>query len=150
MSVPSETIHATAVAIGDRGVVIRGRSGSGKSSLALSLLTRLPDAMLVADDRVALSVDGPRLLAASPEPLAGLLEVRGLGIVRRRYVSPAAIALVVDLKPLAECPRMPEPQDLEVVLVGIVLPRLFIAIDASDAPSRILAALSLFHAKSLI
>ena len=150
MTAEAGTIHASAVAIADRGVVIRGRSGSGKSALVLSLLTLSPQAMLVADDRVLLSVEGGRLLAAPPAPLAGKLEIRGLGIVQRPCVSPVAVDLVVDLLPLAECPRLPEAHELEVALAGIVVPRVFIAIGAADAPFRVLAALSLFHNKSLI
>lgn len=150
MTADDGTIHASAVAVADRGVVIRGRSGSGKSSLVLSLLTLSPQAMLVADDRVLLSVERGRLLAAPPASLAGELEVRGLGIVQRPYVSPVAVDLVVDLLPLAECPRLPEPRELEATLAGIVVARVFIAIGAADAPFRVLAALSLFHNKSLI
>jgi serine kinase of HPr protein (carbohydrate metabolism regulator) len=150
MSAGSDTIHASAIAIDGRGVVIRGASGSGKSSLLLSLMMGTPAAVLVADDRVILSVDQGRVFAAVPEALAGQLEVRGLGIVRRPHVSPVVIDLVVDLLPLAECPRMPAPEERETALAGILVPRVFVSIGAADAPFRVRAALAAFADKSLI
>src|SRR5690606_32729552 len=71
------TIHATCVALGDTGILLRGRSGSGKSDLALRLIDG--GALLVADDRVALSLEGGRVIARPPAALAGYLEVRGVG-----------------------------------------------------------------------
>lgn len=142
MNASGETIHASVAAIGGRGVLIRGRSGSGKSSLLLALLESVPRAMLVADDRVALSVDAGRLSAAVPETIAGQMEVRGLGVVRRPHVSPVFVDLVVDLLPLEECPRMPTPAERTTVLAGVLLPRVFVSIGAPDAPFRVLAALA--------
>ncbi len=136
------TIHATAVAIRDSGILIRGPSGSGKSSLALALMaTGEPRARLVADDRVVLTAKDGTLYASSPETIAGLLEVRGLGIIRRPYVSPIAIRLVVDLVPLADAPRMPTEAEATVVLESIALPRLFVAIGSPDAALRVRVAL---------
>jgi serine kinase of HPr protein (carbohydrate metabolism regulator) len=140
MSVP-ETVHASAVRFRARGILVRGASGSGKSALVLRLLFADPRARLIADDRVALSLDGDRLMASPPESLAGLLEVRGQGIVRRPFVSPAAIHLVVDLRPLADCPRLPEPADEKVVLLGIETPRLILPIGIPDGPPRVRIAL---------
>ena len=76
------TIHASAVLIGARAVLIRGPAGSGKSQLALALLeaehrARLPFVRLVADDRVQLEAEHGRLLVRSVPALAGLIEVRG-------------------------------------------------------------------------
>ena len=69
----ADTIHASAVAVGSTGVLIRGRSGSGKSALVLGLLDRDPDATrLVADDRVILSREDDRIVAAPPPALAGM------------------------------------------------------------------------------
>lgn len=139
-----DTVHASAVLVGGRGVLIRGASGSGKSSLALALLFGgVVDATLVADDRVALAVAGGRLLASAPEPIAGLIEVRGVGIVRRPHVA-AAIDLVVDLAPLAECPRLPDDAAAAVVIAGMRLPRIFVAVGAADGATRVRAALSRF------
>lgn len=95
------TLHASCVARDGHGVLLLGGSGSGKSDLALRLLDR--GFRLVADDRVAL-VDGE---AAPPAGLAGLLEVRGLGILRVEAVFPAKLALVVDLGAPGE--RLPAP-----------------------------------------
>jgi serine kinase of HPr protein (carbohydrate metabolism regulator) len=136
MSLP-DTVHASAVTLASRGILIRGASGSGKSALVLQLLFGEPPARLVADDRVALSVEAGRLVAAVPEPLAGLLEVRGQGVVRRPFVSPAAIDLVVDLRPLAECPRLPEPADERVAIRGVDLPRLILPAGLADAALRV-------------
>ncbi len=141
----AETIHASAATIGDRGVLIRGRSGSGKSSLLLALLESVDGAMLVADDRVALSAEGNRLSAAAPAAIAGEMEVRGLGIMRRPHVSSAFVDLVVDLLPLEECPRLPTQAERTVVLEGIALPRVFVSIGAPDAPVRVRAALAALY-----
>ena len=154
MSVAADTVHASAAVVGGRGVLIRGRSGSGKSSLLLALLTTVPDAVLVADDRVALSAEAGRLSAAVPAAIAGQMEVRGLGIVQRPHVSPVLVDLVVDLLPLEECPRLPAPDERATTLVGVAVPRVFIAVGAADAPVRVLVALAEiaheFSVKSLI
>ena len=144
MTPPGETVHASVAAIGGRGVLIRGHSGSGKSSLLLALLASVPGAILVADDRVVLSLQAGRLSAAVPDQIAGQMEVRGLGIVRRPYVSPVFVDLVVDLLPLEECPRMPTPAERTISLTGVSLPRVFVSIGAPDAPFRVLAALAAF------
>lgn len=134
----AETVHASAVAIGSDGVLIRGPSGSGKSSLVLGLIDRDPaTTRLVADDRVLLAVNQGVVVAAAPATLAGRIEVRGLGIVDIAHLSSAAIRLVVDLMPAADCPRMPEPEDLETEILGVVLPRLMLPIGAIDGPVRV-------------
>ncbi len=107
-------IHATCIRIAkagkafgvpaSAGVLILGRSGSGKSDLALRLIAR--GAQLVSDDRTELSISRGRLIARAPARLVGLLEVRGLGIVKMPHAASAAIALVVELS--ASVPRMPE------------------------------------------
>src|SRR3954463_9773032 len=96
------TIHASAVLVGARAVLIQGPSGSGKSRLALALLeaaeTRtLPFARLVADDRAEIEATHGRLLVRPAPALAGLVEVRGLGIRRVPYEPVAAVGLIVDL-----------------------------------------------------
>ena len=137
-----KSVHASAVRVGDRGVLIRGASGAGKSALVLALLFGADDAVLVADDRVALSSADGRLMAAVPAPLAGLLEVRSVGIVRRPYVSPAAIDLIVDLLPLADCPRLPDEADLRAIVAGVTVRRIFVAANAADGAFRVRAALA--------
>jgi HPr kinase/phosphorylase len=142
MSLP-QTVHASAVAIGMHGILIRGPSGSGKSSLVLGLIDRDPaTTRLVADDRVHLTVASGRLVAMAPPALAGKLEVRGQGIVDIPHVSQSAIALLVDLLPADQCPRMPEPAEMEAHLMGVVLPRLMLPIGAIDAPARVRFALA--------
>lgn len=97
--------------------------------------------MLVADDRVALSVADERVVASAPDSLAGLLEVRGVGIVRLEHVTSAEIDLVVDLLPLGECPRLPDETEGHVVIEGVSLRRIFVAIGAADGAARVRATL---------
>jgi len=132
------TIHASAVTIGPHGVLIRGASGSGKSSLVLGLLDRDPGTTrLVADDRVSLAVEGGRLVAFAPDILRGKLEVRGLGIADVAHALRAAIDLVVDLLPPDQCPRLPLDGDGEAEIGGVILPRLKLPIGAVDGPTRV-------------
>lgn len=136
----STTVHASAVIVGGRGVLIRGASGSGKSTLLLALLDRDPEAVLVADDRVALTADGGRLVASVPETIAGQMEVRGLGIVLRPHVSPAAIDLVVDIVEAAAAPRLPGASERTVTIGGVSLQRVFVVAGAPEAAARVRAA----------
>jgi HPr kinase/phosphorylase len=138
-----ETIHASAVALAGRGVLVRGRSGSGKSSLVLQILSAEPvGSALIADDRVALKADGGRVIASAPELLAGLLEIRGQGILRLPYLSPAAIDLIVDIVPKDDCPRMPTGEQRQACLAGINLQRIFLAAGGADGAARVRAALT--------
>jgi serine kinase of HPr protein (carbohydrate metabolism regulator) len=138
-----DTVHASVARVGAQGVLIRGASGSGKSSLLMALLTsRDAGAVLVADDRALLAVEDGRLTASVPPALAGLMEIRGTGIVRREHIPATAIDLVVDLKPLAECPRYPTDEEAFAVLAGVRLPRIFIAIGTHDGVARVIAALA--------
>ena len=97
-------LHATAVAIAGRAVLLTGASGAGKSDLALRLIDR--GAVLIADDQVELTNDGFRLLASAPATIAGLVEVRGVGIVPVAHTGSVQVALVVDLEAIPE--RLPE------------------------------------------
>lgn len=142
MSLP-DTVHGSAVAVGAHGVLIRGASGSGKSSLVLGLIDRDPAAtLLIADDRVVLTPERGVLVAAAPPVIAGKLEVRGQGIVAMPHVSPFPVALVVDLLPPDACPRMPEPGEMEATVMGVVLPRLMLPIGIVDASARVRFALA--------
>ena len=137
------TVHASAVLADGRGVLIRGASGSGKSSLVLALL--LADRArnrLVADDRVRLAVEDGRLFAAPPQEIAGLLEVRGQGILCPPHVFRAEIALVVDLEPAENLSRMPAAEARIARLEGLDLPRLALPSAAPDGWIRVLAALA--------
>ncbi len=104
--------HATAVVVGDRGVLFRGASGSGKTTLALALMRWAaaggqPTA-LIADDQVVLTRSVHGLIASAPDSIAGLVEARGRGPQRVRNRSSAVIGLVVDLVDTAEAPRFDE------------------------------------------
>lgn len=123
-----ETVHASAVLIGERAVVIRGPSGSGKSTLALALLDAaksglLPYARLVADDRVKIFSAHGRLLAAAPEAIHGMIEARGLGIRRIDCEPLAAVGLIVDLE-AEDGARMPEKDACETEILSVKVPRL--------------------------
>ena len=102
-----ETIWGNVVSIDGRGVLLRGPSGIGKSDLALRLIDS--GASLVADDRVELVREGDSLVARAPESLSGRMEVRGIGIVSVAAVQRVALALVIDLVPPEQVPRMPDP-----------------------------------------
>ena len=132
------TQHGTTVAIGDIGVMLRGPSGSGKSDLALRLIDA--GAKLVADDRTALSVADSRLIASPPEPLKGKLEVRGLGIVEVAYQDDVALGLVVDLTPLDEIERMPEPASFDHG--GVSVPRIQLCAFEASVQAKLRLALS--------
>ncbi len=133
---PQETAHASAVLVGARAVLIRGPSGAGKSRLARELIEAargngLGFAMLVGDDRVHLEAAGGRVLVRPAEALAGLLEVRGLGLLRLDHEPRAVVGLVVDLD-AADAERLPDRQSTDIS--GIVLPRLAVATGAEALP----------------
>lgn len=133
-----DQIHATCVAVGDVGVLLRGASGAGKSDLALRLIDG--GAELVADDRVDLAVENGRLWAGAPAGLAGLLEVRGLGILRVAHRPRAAAGLVVDLVPGKSVERLPARRETEIL--GVLLPRLAVAPFHASAPAVVRAAVA--------
>ena len=121
------SIHASCVLFGGAGVLIRGASGAGKSRLAHMVLMRAPafgvEARLVADDRVLLRAEGGALFARAPETIAGLLEVRGLGLVRFPHEAEARLDLVLDLEPQSAIPRLPDEAEALTCLEGVTLPR---------------------------
>lgn len=129
----------------DAGILILGASGSGKSTLVLDLLSR--GAGLVADDRVELFVDAGRLRARAPVSIAGLLEVRGVGIVKLPHVGSVRVEMVVCLVPEAAVPRLPEPARWQppeplVSETGEFPPLLRLAL--SDAANRVVLAVAAF------
>ena len=143
MTPKAVNIHASCVAIGGRGVLILGGSGVGKSDLALLLID--DGAKLVADDRAELTVERGKLCARAPKSIAGLIEVRGLGIVALPFAPKAVIALAVKLATAVE--RLPEratyapPRPLKPVK-----PPPFILLDGRlpSAPAKIRLALAAF------
>lgn len=100
-------LHASCVQIGGTGVVLLGASGVGKSDLALRLIDA--GALLVADDQLLVEATRSGLLGRPAETLAGLLEVRGLGILRLPYCRETPLGLVVELDVAKPAPRLPEP-----------------------------------------
>jgi serine kinase of HPr protein (carbohydrate metabolism regulator) len=138
------TIHASAVLVGARAVLIRGPAGSGKSRLALALIQAsasgaLPFARLVGDDRVHVEAAHGRALVRPAGTLAGLIEVRGLGIRRVPFEPLAAVGLVIDLA-AADAERLPPPQTAVTEVAGITIPRLAVA-PGSDPLPMLFAAL---------
>lgn len=127
------TLHGTAIALGGRGVLLLGPSGSGKSDLALRLIDE--GARLVADDRVVLRAAAGRLIARAPDALRGLLEVRGIGIVTLPSLASVPLALAVDLVPPEQVERLPEAA--EWGYAGISLPRLALAPFEASAPAKL-------------
>lgn len=104
----SRTIQAGCVAIGGRAVLILGKPGSGKSSLALALIDR--GAVLVGDDGVTLKAHGDRLIASPPPNIAGLIEVRNVGLITMHTASGVPVALALTLDQQAE--RLPEAAEV--------------------------------------
>lgn len=104
----SRTIQASCVAIDGRGVLILGEPGSGKSSLALALIDR--GGVLVGDDGVTLEAQDGRLIASPPPNIAGLIEVRNVGLITLPTASAVPVALALMLDPAAE--RLPEAAEV--------------------------------------
>jgi serine kinase of HPr protein (carbohydrate metabolism regulator) len=133
-------IHATAVAIEGRAVLLRGPPGSGKSDLALRLIDR--GARLVADDQSELDRRGDALVVRAPAAIAGLIEVRGLGIVRCAGLAEAPVALLADLVAADRLERMPVPHS-ETIL-GVMLPVIALAPFEASAAAKLRLALRAF------
>lgn len=126
-------VHGTAVAVEDGAILLRGPSGSGKSDLALRLLDA--GARLVADDQVELRRAGRAVLARAPAVLAGLFEIRGVGIVRVDALEEAPLVLIVELIPSAEVERLPEART-ETVL-GLAIPLIALAPFEASAAAKL-------------
>lgn len=134
------TVHATCVSIAGHGVLLRAPSGGGKSDLALRLIDG--GALLVGDDYCAVVAAGDGTLVASAGPgLTGLLEVRGLGIMRLPYRAEAVVRLVVDLVAGATVERLPDPAATEVA--GVRLPLVALDPFEASAPAKVRLAVRL-------
>ncbi|MEA3061397.1 MAG: hypothetical protein QOJ94_1178 [Sphingomonadales bacterium] len=134
----SETIHATCVAIGGRGVLLAGRSGSGKSDLALRLIDR--GAQLVSDDYTDLDSTSGQLIARAPAAIAGRIEIRGVGLVEVSAAPEAPVCLFADLDSPPE--RLPEPASRRIA--GQDVPTIALAALEPSAPLKLERALLLF------
>ena len=137
-SLSSETVHASSVAIDGRAVLIGGRSGSGKSDLAMRLIDR--GGVLIADDYTFVRRVSGRALASAPPTIAGMIELRGVGLVELETASDVPIGLFVDLDQSPE--RLPQPGDARM-LAGVSVPTLALAGLEASAPIKVEAALKL-------
>lgn len=135
----SETMHASCVANEGRAVLICGRSGAGKSDLALRLIDR--GFTLVSDDQTMVRKSGERLLASAPATIAGKLEIRGIGIVEMETATDVPISLVVELT--SDMERLPD-NSRERSVLGIPVPLISVDAMTASAPSKVALALDRF------
>lgn len=140
-----QQIHASCVAIGQCGVLLLGDPGNGKSDLVLRLIDR--GAVLVADDQVQLSADNGILNASAPASIRGVLEVRGLGLLKMPYSDCVPLSLAVRLVPPAQVERLPSPKHQE--WLGITLAVLELSAHEASTPIKVEVAVSACHDKCL-
>jgi HPr kinase/phosphorylase len=141
-----ELVHGTCVALGRRGVLLRGSVGAGKSDLALRFMALPGDGALcpglVADDQVYVTANPDGTLTASAPPtIAGKIEVRGLGIMQVPFLPEAELVLVCDLVGSKGVPRMPLESAKTMVIAGVPLPTLRLAPFEASAPLKLKMAL---------
>lgn len=132
------SIHASAVLVSDQAVLIRGPSGSGKSRLAFDLILagragQCAKARLIGDDRVRLIPQDGTLIVQNVPELAGLIEIRGLGIRKTDATSEAVVSVVVDLS-ASDAERLPPPEALKTIVSGVKLPRIPVAPGQNPLP----------------
>jgi HPr kinase/phosphorylase len=130
-------VHGTAVAIGGRALLLRGPSGAGKSDLALRLIDA--GAALVADDQAELHRVGDAIAVRAPASIAGLIEIRGIGILRLGAMAQATLALIAELVPPEGLERLPERRS-EAIL-GIQVPVVAVAPFEASAVAKLHLAL---------
>jgi serine kinase of HPr protein (carbohydrate metabolism regulator) len=135
---PDETVHASCVAIGGRAVLLAGRSGAGKSDLALRLIDR--GALLVSDDYTELRRAGGMVLARSPAAIRGRIELRGVGLIALAPADDMPVCLHADLDSAPE--RLPEPGAIR--LSGLDIPSVALAALEPSAPLKLEHALVIF------
>jgi HPr kinase/phosphorylase len=133
-------LHATAIAVEGHAVLLRGASGAGKSDLGLRLIDA--GARLIADDQSEIFRRGDRVIVRAPPVIAGLLEVRGIGIYRLDALAEAPVALLVDLVPVETLERLPARQSQTVL--GLALPRIALAPFEVSAVAKLRLALRAF------
>jgi serine kinase of HPr protein (carbohydrate metabolism regulator) len=138
----SETIHASCVAVKGRAVLIEGRSGEGKSDLALRLIDR--GAILVSDDQTICQRQNGALHACPPSNIAGQIEVRGLGIVQMPHLDRAPVDLLIAIQDAP--PRFPEEKQTRRI-AGIDVPILPLAALEPSAPIKVELALQRIASK---
>ena len=136
-------IHASCVDFEGRGILLLGDSGSGKSGLCLDLILN-HGATLVADDRVELKTQQTQVIASCPEKLAGLLEVRNVGILRLPYKKESSVALVACLEPAGSLlERLPAPEYYQIADASV--PMLHFRENEASSAAKIIAFLRFPH-----
>jgi HPr kinase/phosphorylase len=145
------SVHASAVLVGNRAVLIRGPSGAGKSRLSFDLILagragQIAPAVLIGDDRVRLQASQGQLVVRPAQQLAGLIEIRGLGIRRCEFAAEAIVGLVVDLA-AGDAERLPPPEALQTRISGIKIPRIPVGIGYAALP-LVIAALTMTASSS--
>ena len=139
VSLSSESVHASSVAIGGRAVLLAGRPGMGKSDLSLRLIDR--GATLISDDYTHVRRIEGRAIASAPPTIIGKIEVRGIGIIETPTAQDVPVALYVELDTAPE--RLPEPGETRTV-AGVAIPAVHVAGLEASAPLKVEAALKLF------
>ena len=134
---PDEIVHASCVEIAGRGVLLAGRSGAGKSDLALRLIDR--GAVLVSDDYTELRCVGETLLARAPATIAGKIELRGVGIIALEPAADVPVCLYADLEAAPE--RLPEHRTIG--LAGVDIP--LVALAALEPSAALKLEYALVH-----
>ncbi|HUK58380.1 MAG TPA: serine/threonine protein kinase [Stellaceae bacterium] len=130
-------LYGTSVAIGGLGVLLQGPSGSGKTDLALRLIDE--GACLVADDQTDVQRNGNDLAMRAPPVLAGLIEARGLGIMRVPHVPEAPLRLIIELAAENAIERMPEARVRTID--GVAVPVIALDPRAASAPAKVRLAM---------
>ena len=149
----TSTVHGTCIRVGPMGVLIIGPSGSGKSDLALRLIDQPGrgsgdadlEVVLIADDRVVMSAQGGALMAAAPDTIQGMLEVRSVGIIDVPVETGVRVGLVVNLSPDLDRERIPDFQKQTLEHCGVAVPELRINPFEASAPAKVRAAVTALH-----
>jgi len=129
-------LHASCVQVAGIGVLLCGASGSGKSDLAFRMIQT--EARLIADDRVDLTREDGELMARCPRSIRGLLEVRGVGILRVETEDVAKIGLAIDLVGRAAVERLPSARFRDHL--GVAVPLLAMDPFEVSAAAKVAAA----------
>jgi HPr kinase/phosphorylase len=125
--------HATCIALAGKGLLLRGFSGAGKSDLALRLIDG--GAELVADDQVLCQTIDGAVFASPPPVISGLIEVRGLGLMRMAHLPRAEIVLAVDLVAPERITRLPVAAVCEIE--GVEVPLIELTPFEASAPAKL-------------
>lgn len=137
--------HASAVIVGDKGVMMTGASGGGKSTLARRLIDYARAhgrfGALIGDDRIALELKSGRIIASGHKNIAGLIEIRGLGLAQTNFVGSAVIDLLVSCETVIRT-RLPDKGERMITLMGVHVPRIE---TRPDDPESVWIALGYGH-----